>query len=75
MPTTSERVGFGEFDLDLNTGELRKFGTILKLRPQPASVLCLLLNQAGKLVSREDIRSLLWGSSTFVDYEAGVDHW
>jgi len=74
MPAISRKVGFGEFELDLETGELRKSGMTLKLRPQSASVLCVLVSQAGKLVSREEIRRLLWGDSTFVDYEAGVDH-
>jgi TolB-like protein/Tfp pilus assembly protein PilF len=74
MPTISGQVGFGEFELDLETGELRKSGTILKLQPQPASVLCLLVSEAGKLVSREDIRRRLWGESTFVDYDVGVDY-
>ena len=37
MPAISGRVGFGEFELDLATGELRKSGTALKLRPQPCA--------------------------------------
>jgi TolB-like protein/Tfp pilus assembly protein PilF len=74
MPVISGRVGFGEFDLDLVTAELRKSGTALKLEPQPASVLCLLVTEAGKLVSREEIRRRLWGESTFVDYDVGLDY-
>ena len=74
MPEISGRVSFGAFELDLETGKLRKSGRILKLRPQPTSVLCLLVSQAGKLVSREEIRRLLWGDSTFVDYDVGVDY-
>jgi TolB-like protein len=74
MLAMSGKVGFGDFELDLESGELRKSGRTLKLRPQPASVLCLLVSQAGKLVSREDIRRRLWGDSTFVDYKAGVDY-
>jgi TolB-like protein/Tfp pilus assembly protein PilF len=37
-------------------------------------VLCLLVSQAGKPVDRKEIRSLLWGESTFVDYDVGVDY-
>ena len=74
MASISGRVSFGEFELDLETGELRKSGRILKLQPQPVRVLCLLVSQAGKLVSREDIRRCLWGESTFVDYDVGVDY-
>ena len=74
MPTISGRVSFGAFELDLESGKLRKCGRILKLRPQPMRVLCLLVSQAGRAVGREEIRSLLWGDSTFVDYDVGVDY-
>jgi TolB-like protein/tetratricopeptide (TPR) repeat protein len=74
MPPVAGRVCFGEFSLDLATGELRKSGTGLKLEPQPASVLCLLVSEAGKLITREDIRRRVWGESTFVDYDMGVDY-
>src|ERR1035437_6449089 len=56
MAAISGRVSFGAFELDLETGELRKSGRILKLQPQPARVLCLLVSQAGNLVSRENLR-------------------
>jgi TolB-like protein len=68
------RVSFGAFELDLETGELRKSGRILKVQPQPAEVLCLLAGEPGRVVSREEIRQRLWGEATFVDYEAGVDY-
>jgi TolB-like protein/tetratricopeptide (TPR) repeat protein len=73
MPTISGRVGFGEFSLDLESGELRKSGTILKLPPQPSGILCLLVSRAGELVSREEIRRRLWRETTFVDYDAAMD--
>lgn len=74
MPAALGRVGFGPFEIDLETRKLSRSGRILKLRPQPMSVLCLLVSQAGRPVSREEIRRLLWGDSTFVDYDAGVDY-
>jgi DNA-binding winged helix-turn-helix (wHTH) protein len=74
MQAISGRVSFGAFELDLETGKLRKSGRVLKLRPQPMRVLCLLVSQAGRAVSREEIRRLLWGESTFVDYDVGVDY-
>jgi TolB-like protein/tetratricopeptide (TPR) repeat protein len=73
MPEVSGRVSFGEFELDLESGNLRKSGRALKLRPQPMRVLCLLVSHAGKPVSREEIRRHLWGDSTFVDYDVAVD--
>jgi len=66
-------VSFGEFELDLEAGKLLKSGRTLKLRPQSMRVLCLLVSHAGRPVSREEIRRQLWGESTFVDYDVGMD--
>jgi TolB-like protein/tetratricopeptide (TPR) repeat protein len=74
MAIRSRRTGFGPFELDLKTGELTKSGRVVRLRPQPARVLCLLVSRAGELVSRDDIRRSVWGDSTFVDYDVGVDY-
>jgi TolB-like protein len=74
MAAISGRVTFGAYELDLENGKLRKSGRVLKLRPQPMRVLCLLVSQAGRPVNREEIRRLLWGESTFVDFEVGVDN-
>src|SRR5512143_566666 len=68
------RVRFGAFELDLENGRLCRAGKVVKLRPQPTRVLCLLVSQAGRPVDRTEIRRLLWGESTFVDYEVGVDY-
>ncbi len=74
MTGLSGRVTFGAFELDLESGTLCRSGRAVKLRPQPMRVLCLLVSQAGKPVDREEIRRLLWGESTFVDYDVGVDY-
>ncbi len=74
MTAISGRVAFGSFELDLDSGKLSRSGRVLKLRPQAMRVLCLLVSQAGKPVDREEIRRLLWGDSTFVDYDVGVDY-
>jgi TolB-like protein len=73
MPAISGRVSFGEFEIDLELGRLRKSGRALKLRPQPMRVLCLLVRNAGANVTREEICRQLWGESTFVDYDVGID--
>jgi TolB-like protein/tetratricopeptide (TPR) repeat protein len=73
MAAICRRVTFGPYELDPEDGKLRKSGRVLRLRPQPMRVLCLLVNQAGMPVGREEICRLLWGESTFVDFEAGVD--
>lgn len=74
MTALAGRVRFGAFQLDLDSRTLCKAGRALKLRQQPMRVLCLLASQQGNPVSREEIRRLLWGDSTFVDYDVGVDY-
>lgn len=74
MTATSGEVTFGPFALDLEDGRLSRSGRRLKLRPQPMRVLCLLVSRAGDTVDRNEIRSLLWDESTFVDYDVGVDY-
>src|SRR5215831_12528351 len=65
---------FGVFELNLVTEELRKFGTPIKIAPQPFQVLALLASQAGQIVTREQIQHQLWGEETYVDFEQGLNH-
>jgi DNA-binding winged helix-turn-helix (wHTH) protein/tetratricopeptide (TPR) repeat protein len=65
---------FGVFELNLAREELRKFGTLIKLAPQPFKLLALLASQAGEIVTREQIQFQLWGEETFVDFEQGMNH-
>lgn len=43
------------------------------MKPQPFKVLHLLASRPGEVVTREEIRLLLWGTDTFVDFEQGVN--
>lgn len=70
LPTS---VLFADFELDLRTGELRRGGTSLKLQPQPARVLAILVSRAGEVVTRQELAQQVWGSETFVDYEQGLN--
>ena len=65
---------FGVFELNLVSEELRKFGTPVKIAPQPFKVLALLASQAGQIVTREQIQLQLWGEETYVDFEQGLNH-
>jgi TolB-like protein/DNA-binding winged helix-turn-helix (wHTH) protein/Tfp pilus assembly protein PilF len=69
----AETVRFGAFELDLRAGELRKDGVRIKLHNQPFQVLTLLIERAGQLVSREELRQKLWDSETFVDFDVGLN--
>jgi DNA-binding winged helix-turn-helix (wHTH) protein/tetratricopeptide (TPR) repeat protein len=69
MPTAT----FGPFQLDLETGELHRSGLAVRLQPQPAKLLVLLVRRAGELVMRDEIRQRVWGSDTFVDFDQSVN--
>jgi serine/threonine protein kinase len=78
MPTpTSRRVRFGDFELDLTTGELRSTetadGNNVLLREQVFQVLRMLVERAGKIVTREEIKSRLWPNDTVVDFDHSIN--
>src|ERR1700749_4171488 len=60
---------FGNFEVDLRSGELRKGGVKLRFGGQPFQVLSILLERPGEVVTREELQKRLW-PDTFVD----VDH-
>ena len=64
---------FGIFELDFRAGELRKSGAKLRLQEQPFQVLALLLERAGDVVTREELRQKLWPSDTFVDFDHSLN--
>src|SRR5712664_1636066 len=66
-------VRFGAFELDLRAGELRKQGVKIKLQEQPFQILAMLLEQPGEVVTREELRSRLWPSDTFVDFDHSLN--
>jgi serine/threonine protein kinase len=68
-----EHVRFGEFRLDPRTRELWRNGQKFSLQEQPFQILTALLEHSGQLISREDLRKRLWSSSTFVDFEHGLN--
>lgn len=72
-PARGRRLRFGLFEADLNTSELRKNGLKIKLQEQPFQVLALLLEHRGELVTREELRRVLWAGDTFVDFDVGLN--
>jgi DNA-binding winged helix-turn-helix (wHTH) protein/TolB-like protein len=67
------RVRFGLFEFDPATGELRRGGAAVRLQPQPAQVLALLVEHAGEVVAREMLRDAVWGGGTYVDFDRGLN--
>ncbi len=74
LESRSSRVlRFGTFEVDLRAGELRKQGVRIKLQEQPFHVLTLLLQRPGEVITREELRSELWQSETFVDFDNSLN--
>jgi TolB-like protein/DNA-binding winged helix-turn-helix (wHTH) protein/tetratricopeptide (TPR) repeat protein len=65
---------FGPFEFHPRTRELYKQGIKLKLRPQPARVLQVLVERRGDVVTREELQEVLWTDGTFVDSEHGINN-
>jgi cholera toxin transcriptional activator len=69
----SGTVRFGVFEADLDARELCKQGRRLRLQDQPFAVLVTLLERAGEVVSREELRQKLWPADTFVDFDHSLN--
>jgi len=66
-------VRFDTFELDLQSGELRKDGTpTVRLPEQSFQILAMLLNRAGNVVSRREIQQCLWPDGTVVEFEHSI---
>jgi DNA-binding winged helix-turn-helix (wHTH) protein len=68
-PSAIRRVRFGVFELDIQTGELRRSGVWLRLQEQPFQILRELVLEPGRLVTRERLQEKLWPDGTFVDFD------
>ena len=64
---------FGAFEVDPDSGDLRKRGFRIRLRDQPLSLLILLVQHAGRVVTREQLRHQLWPGGTFVEFDRAIN--
>lgn len=64
---------FDQFEVDLAAGELRKCGQRIALQDQPFQILRLLIEAAPEVVTREQIKSTLWPTDTFVDFDLAIN--
>src|SRR5246500_2226483 len=77
----AERARFGTFELNVRTGELVSIGTApaeagsakALLREQPFQILRILVERQGKIVTRQEIRQILWPDDTVVEYERSIN--
>jgi DNA-binding winged helix-turn-helix (wHTH) protein len=66
---SSRIIRFGTFEVNLDSGKLRRRGQKVKLQEQPFQVLVALLQRPGELVTREELRGKFWPAETFVDFD------
>jgi TolB-like protein/DNA-binding winged helix-turn-helix (wHTH) protein/Tfp pilus assembly protein PilF len=66
-------IRFGAFEFDPSAGELRKGDLRIKLQAQPSQLLLALIERAGQVVTREELRQRLWPGDTFVDFNHGLN--
>ena len=71
--TPPSRVRFAEFEADLRAGELWRNGERVRLQDLPFRLLAALIERPGELVTRAELGQRLWGGSTFVEFDAGLN--
>jgi TolB-like protein/DNA-binding winged helix-turn-helix (wHTH) protein len=77
----AERVRFGTFELNVRTGELVSIGTAaveagapkVLLREQPFQILRILVKRQGNIVTRQEIRQILWPDDTVVEFDRSIN--
>jgi TolB-like protein/DNA-binding winged helix-turn-helix (wHTH) protein/tetratricopeptide (TPR) repeat protein len=67
-------VSFGELEVRLDSRELFRNGSRVRVPDQSFQVLKILLAQPGQLVTREELRRRLWAEDTFVDFDHGLNN-
>jgi TolB-like protein/tetratricopeptide (TPR) repeat protein len=75
MPETPppKAVRLGEFVLDLQAGCLVREGAEVRLRGQLFTVLSMLVERAGEVVTREELQKRLWPGDVVVDFEISLN--
>jgi DNA-binding winged helix-turn-helix (wHTH) protein/TolB-like protein len=63
---------FGVFTFDDRTLTLLRSDRPVPIEPQPARALALLLERAGAIVTRDDLRAHLWDAGTHVAFDRGL---
>lgn len=64
---------FGAFELDTEALELRKSGLRRHVPPQVFRVLVHLVESEGRVVTRLELRSLVWGECSVVEFDQGLN--
>lgn len=68
------RRRFGSFEFDFETRKLFRDGQPVRIQPQPLRVLEILLARPGETISRDELRSLVWGETTFIEFDQALNY-
>jgi TolB-like protein/DNA-binding winged helix-turn-helix (wHTH) protein/Tfp pilus assembly protein PilF len=71
--TPLPRRRFGVFEVNPDSGELRKQGSRVRLAEQSFQVLLALIERPGEVITREQLRQRLWPGDTFVEFDANLN--
>ena len=66
-------VRFGTYEVSLQSGEVRKAGLRIRVQQQPMKLLEILLEHPGEVVTREELRSRVWPSESFGDFDQALN--
>ncbi len=72
-PPPSSVVRFGTYEVSLQSGEVRKAGLRIRVQQQPMKLLEILLEHPGEVVTREELRSRVWPSESFGDFDQALN--
>jgi len=73
IPATKPVYRFDEFELRSESGELFRNGNRVRVQEQSLQVLLALLENAGCVVGRDQLRDRLWPQGTYVDFEHSLN--
>lgn len=77
IPTSDPQASSGcyrfeSFEIDGVRRELRRHGLKIHLKGRPFTLLKVLVESQGRVVTREELRGHLWSSDTHVDFDANL---
>jgi DNA-binding winged helix-turn-helix (wHTH) protein len=67
------KICVGDFELDLNIGELRNGDRKVLLGEQPFRILKMLAMRPGEVVTRQEIQDNLWPDGTIVEFDHSIN--
>jgi DNA-binding winged helix-turn-helix (wHTH) protein/tetratricopeptide (TPR) repeat protein/TolB-like protein len=69
----TKALRFGPFEADPFAETLHRNGRSVRLQDQPLKLLFLLLDHAGQIVTRDEMRAHLWPIDSFGDFDNGLN--